>query len=80
MVMTQGLVGTYNAARISVDAMLFRSADGSITAQSFPPSSMHVGIMFSAAAKATLRPIVSLPMTVYSVSVLGHCRMNGTHM
>lgn len=54
---------THNAARISVDATLFRSTEGKRTAQSFPPSSIQVGIMFSAAAMATFRPTASLPIT-----------------
>lgn len=57
------LRAAYNAARIKVDAMLFKFADGRIRLQSLPPSSMQVGIIFSAAAIATLRPTASLPMT-----------------
>lgn len=71
---------TYNAARIKVDAMLFKSADGRMTAQSLPPSSIHVGIMFSAAAMATFRPTASLPITgVLSQLQDHHFQTGSTH-
>jgi hypothetical protein len=69
---------THNAARMSVDAILFRSVEGKMIQQSFPPSSIHVGIMFSAAAIATLRPTVSLPMTVNEISTDIYKEAGGT--
>ena len=55
---------TYKAARMYVEAKNLRLVVGSNKAQSFPPSSMQVGINCSAAAVATFCPTVSLPMTV----------------
>lgn len=70
----------YNAPRSQVLANCLRLAEGSKKAGSFPPSSMHVGTMISAAARATFRnqlggwgitdrkltffPTGSLPMTM----------------
>lgn len=55
---------SYKAARMYVEAKNLRFVVGSSTAQSFPPSSMQVGIRDSAAAVATFCPTCSLPMTI----------------
>jgi hypothetical protein len=49
---------------MNVEAKKFKFVVGSSNAQSLPPSSMHVGIIDSAAAEATFLPTTSLPMTV----------------
>lgn len=50
--------------RIQILIYRSRSVPGKMIAGSFPPSSKVNGVMFSAAARATLRPTSSDPINV----------------
>ena len=60
----RGRWGTYKIPRIQILMYRSRSVPGMMIAGSFPPSSKVNGVMFSAAASATLRPTSSDPINV----------------